>query len=619
MRYVDTSNNFKGGELMEQKREMLINSCFDLLRGVFSHQQIFNIILGVAAIKWMEQTERYSQSAHMLSSMILNKGHLEDGVKRHEDEYPEFDGIITSLLGRTFETSGEQLKDIYWRMDSEGARTKEDLQKLIKRIVGLGQRENHSGQTPKSITKLVANLQNLTSEDSFADFCAGVSSFALAIFNQSSHKPYYYAEEINTNSHIISRLLMIVNEIENYEIVNKDIFTWDKDDKPKLFDFVVSDPPRNLKYHGKFKKNDPVFRYGLPRQSSMEWAVVQKVIYHMKSTAKGVVIGSKGMLVRSYEDEIRAAIVEDDLIECVITLPENLYENTGIGTEVMILNPQKPAERKGGILFINAQDYRERLNSYQHALTDEGTKKILEAYHHNIIEEGFSKFVPIEEMAKYDYRLNPVEYIEFESLKNQFDRTIPLGDIAEITRGVNVTKKELESLEKDGEYYYLNIRNIDDGDINYEDAIRTRPRSGDWLKRYSIQPGDILLTAKGWETKAALVGDDFRDSFISSNLTRIRVDSSKYNPYILLEFLRSEVGKRMLESIQTGTTITLINNKQLSRMEVPVYSKSMMDEIGGSIKKNQTTYKEKVKDAEQQYEGKRAELMMRLGLDNSKK
>jgi type I restriction enzyme M protein len=75
----------------------------------------------------------------------------------------------------------------------------------------------------------------------------------------------------------------------------------------------------------------------------------------------------------------------------------------------------------------------------------------------------------------------------------------------------------------------------------------------------------------------------------------------------------------MLESIQTGTTITLINNKQLSRMEVPVYSKSMMDEIGGSIKKNQTTYKEKVKDAEQQYEGKRAELMMRLGLDNSKK
>lgn len=192
-----------------------------------------------------------------------------------------------------------------------------------------------------------------------------------------------------------------------------------------------------------------------------------------------------------------------------------------------------------------------------------------------------------------------------------------LGEIAEITRGVNVTKKELESLEKDGEYYYLNIRNIDEGDINYEDATRIKPKSWDWLERYSIQPGDILITAKGWETKAALVDNDFKDSFISSNLTRIRVDRSKYNPYILLEFLQSEIGKRMLESIQTGTTITLINNKQLSRMEVPVYPKEMMDEIGRSIKKNQTIYKEKVKEAEQQYEGKRDELLMKLGLDNS--
>ena len=75
----------------------------------------------------------------------------------------------------------------------------------------------------------------------------------------------------------------------------------------------------------------------------------------------------------------------------------------------------------------------------------------------------------------------------------------------------------------------------------------------------------------------------------------------------------------MLESIQTGTTITLINNKQLSRMEVPVYSKEMMDEIGRTIEESQRTYKERVQKAEQEYEGKRAELLMRLGLDNLEK
>lgn len=602
---------------MKRERERLIHSCTGLLRGVFSRQQILNIILGIATIKWMEQTERYRQSAHMLGIRILNKGNLGDAIKRHEEEYPEFNGILTTLLGSVFGTSEEQLKDIYWQMDCEVARTKEDLQKLIEQIVSLEQRENRSGQTPESVAGLIANFQHLTSEKSFADFCAGVSSFALAIFNQSNQRPYYYAEEIHTNSYIISRLLMIVNEIENYNIVNKDIFTRDKDDSPKLFDLVISDPPRNLRYQGAFKKDDPIFRYGLPRQSSIEWAVVQKVIHHMNSTGKGVVLGAKGMLVRSYEDDIRAAIIEDDLIECVITLPENLYEGTNIGTEIIILNRNKPAKRKGGILFINAQDYKEKLNPVQEALTDKGIQKILEAYQDNILEEGFSKFVPIKDMAKYDYRLNPVEYIEFESLKNQFDRTIPLGDVAEIARGVNVSKKELESLEKGGEYYYINIRNIEDGDINYDEATMIRPRSQDWLDRYSIQPGDIVLTAKGWETKIALVDDRFKNSFLSSNLTRIRVDSSKYNPYILLEFLQSEIGRRMLESIQTGTTITLINNKQLSRMEVPVYPKKMMDEIGQSLKNNLETYRERVRKAEQEYEGKRADLMIRLGLDNN--
>ena len=57
------------------------------------------------------------------------------------------------------------------------------------------------------------------------------------------------------------------------------------------------------------------------------------------------------MLVRSYEDEIRAAIVEDDLIECVITFRKTCMKKHWHRYEVMILNPQKPAERKGGILL----------------------------------------------------------------------------------------------------------------------------------------------------------------------------------------------------------------------------------------------------------------------------
>ncbi|MBU5270307.1 N-6 DNA methylase [Clostridium cochlearium] len=594
---------------MNEKRELLIYSCFEHLRGVFSQQQAFSITLGVATVKWMEQTNKYAYSSKLISKALLDNAYLESEVERHESEFPEFRGILSVLLSRTFENTGDYLKEIYWRMSDE-----EDFRELINKTVHFGIRESDFNQTPNSIARFVAKLQDLNIINSFADYCAGVSSIALEIFRQTSHQPYYYAEEINTTIWLISKLLMIVNDVENYEIVNTDVFRKGDINDPKLFDLVVSDIPRISKYNRAFSLNDPRFKYGAPGKGNQEWAFIQNVIYHLNNRGKGIIIGSKGMLVRGYESQIRAAIIKEDLIECVITLPDNLYQGTNIGTEVMILNRNKPAERKGGILFINAHSYRERLNRYQHTLTEEGAERIIRAYYRNIEEEGFSKFIPIEKTKEYDYRLNPVEYIDFESLKNLFDRTVSLDEIAEITRGVSVSKKDMESLEIGGEYYYISIKNIDEGSINYEDATKIRPKSGDWLEKYSIEPEDILITTKGWETKVALVGNDVRDAFFSSNLTRIRVDRRKYNPYILAEFLQSEIGKKMLESIQTGTTITLINNKQLSRMEVPVYSNEVMAEIGQKMEENQKLYEERVRLAEQEYEETRVELMNRLGL-----
>lgn len=599
---------------MNDKRKELIQSCFEHLRGVFSQQQAFSITLGVEAVKWMELTDKYAHSGRLISKSILNNDYLEHEVKRHEEEFPEFKGILSTLLSRSFENTGDHLKEIYWQLSSDDLVTKKDFQELINQTVHLGLRESDFNETPDSIAKLVTKLQDLNSIYAFADYGAGVSNIALEVFRQTDHQPHYYAEEINTTISLISKLLMIVNEVENYEIINKDVFSEGKMDELKQFDLVVSDIPRISKYHRPFSLNDPRFRYGAPGKGNQEWAFIQNVIHHLNISGKGVVIGTKGMLVRGFENEIRARIIKDDLIECVITLPDNLYAGTNIGTEIMILNRHKPAERRGGILFINAHSYRERLNRYQHTLTEVGIKKIIGAYYSNIEEEGFSKFIPIEKTEEYDYRLNPVEYIDFESLKNQFEKTVPLDEIAEISRGVNVSKKDMEELEVGGEYYFISIRNIDEGGINYDDATKIRPKSRDWVEKYSIEPDDILITTKGWETKVALVDNNFRNSFISSNLTRIRVDRRRYNPYILLEYLQSDIGKKMLESLQTGTTITLINNKQLSRMEVPVYPKDLMEEMGQAMEENKKIYEERVRLAEQEYEEKRAKLMEKLRL-----
>ena len=544
----------------------------------------------------------------------MDLDHLREEIKRHENEYPEFKEILSTFLSSPKKGTGEYLSEIYWQMDSKEIQTQEDFQNLINQIAQYNSKDSSYSKTPDSIMGLVVKLLDLYNISSLADFSAGRSSIALEIFKQLSHQPYYYAEEINATEYLISKLLMIVNEIREYEIANKDIFTLEMENESRRFDLVISDIPRNMKYNKSFNPNDPRFRYGAPTKNNLEWAFIQNAIYHLNRQGKGILIGSKGMLVRGLEDKIRARVVKEDLVECIITLPDNLYENTNIGSELMIINHNKPVDRKGGVLFINASNYKKRLNSNQQTITKEGVKKITEAYSNNILKEDFSKFVNIEKMEEYDYRLNPVEYIDFENIKNQFNRTVPLGDIAEIARGVNIGPKEMEKLEEGGDYCYINVRNVDDSGINYEDATMIQPKGMDWFEKYSIKADDIIITAKGWETKVALVDSAYKDSFISSNLTRIRVNSNKYNPYILLEYLKSDIGKRMLESLQTGTTVTLINNKQLSRLEVPVYSKEMMEETGQAIKANRKIYQERLNLAEKEYKEKQAQLMVELGL-----
>lgn len=89
---------------------------------------------------------------------------------------------------------------------------------------------------------------------------------------------------------------------------------------------------------------------------------------------------------------------------------------------------------------------------------------------------------------------------------------------------------------------------------------------------------------------------------ISSNLTIIRIDTKRYNPYVLLEFLESEIGAKMVDGIQTGTTIKVLNNSQLQNFEVPIFSISEMDRIGEKIKNTRDEYQQSIKKTSEKFE-----------------
>lgn len=97
-------------------------------------------------------------------------------------------------------------------------------------------------------------------------------------------------------------------------------------------------------------------------------------------------------------------------------------------------------------------------------------------------------------------------------------------------------------------------------------------------------------------------------------MTIIRVNPNKYDAYVLYEFLQSEVGARMIEGIQTGTTIKLLNNSQLGKIELPLYDINFINEIGEGIKRNKSEYEKSLEEAKIKFQNNREEFKERLNL-----
>nr|WP_255654304.1 N-6 DNA methylase [Cohnella sp. REN36] len=477
-------------------------------------------------------------------------------------------------------------------------------------------------ETPASITKLFLGLVRLERIRSFADYCSGISSVYLEMFHhlKASGKDNitsYYGEEINVSSYLISKLLMVVNRVPNFEIVNKDVLDLVSRESPRrTFDLIFSDAPFGAVWNPENAWNDPRYEYGIPPKSSADWAFYQNVLYHLDKSGKAIVVGTKGTLVRSTETNIRKSIIENDVIEAVITLPENLYSKTSISTELILFNKRKPENRLGKILFIDAGEYSCRINRNQHAITEEGLSKIVDSYWNGVEEERFCRLIDVEKIKSYNFSLNSKEYLDFDILKKSFQHTIKLGEIAEIRRGVQLSKEEYEDLTVAPTHYFLNIKDIENGRIYYDERARITYKKRDWLEKFAIRPMDILITSKGSMIKFAIAEIPFHESFISGNLSIIRVDPTRYNAYILYEFLQSDRGRRMIDALQTGTTIKLINPSKLEQLEIPSFPLEFMKEVGEKLKQNKQEYEGIIKETEQKFATEKKKLLEQLGINN---
>jgi len=242
-----------------------------------------------------------------------------------------------------------------------------------------------------------------------------------------------YGQESNYTTWRLAKMNLAIRGIDA-QIAHGDTFHNDRHPDLKA-DYVLANPPFNdSDWRGESLREDKRWIYGVPPAANANFAWVQHFIYHLAPTGlAGFVLANGSMSSnQSNEGEIRKAIIEADLVDCMVALPGQLFYATQIPVCLWFLARTKKngrfRDRRGNTLFINARKLGTMISRVQRQLTDEDITKISGAYHawrgdRGVSEyadvPGFCKAATLNDIRKHGHVLTPGRYVGAEAAEEE--------------------------------------------------------------------------------------------------------------------------------------------------------------------------------------------------------
>jgi len=225
--------------------------------------------------------------------------------------------------------------------------------------------------TPREVIKLLIEILDPKPGESVYDPACGSGGMLILSYKHvedehgksEAEKLFLYGQEANHKTLALAKMNLYIHDIRNAHLALGDTLLYPKfkdGESFKKFDIVIANPPWNQDgyYEEVLKKGEfwrQRFKYGFTPKQTADWAWIQHMLASAKENGRVGVVIDNGCLFRGGKEKaIRAGILKDDLIECVILLPEKLFYNTGAPGAILILNKEKSEERKKKVLFINA-------------------------------------------------------------------------------------------------------------------------------------------------------------------------------------------------------------------------------------------------------------------------
>ena len=324
---------------------------------------------------------------------------------------------------------------------------------LISRFASDAGKKAGEFYTPAKVSKLLAALGSPQPGNTICDPACGSGSLLIRAAEEVGSDNFaLYGQEVNGATWALARMNMFLHSkdaarIEWCDTLNSPALI--EGDRLMKFDVVVANPPFSLdKWGAEHADTDQYKRFwrGVPPKSKGDYAFITHMIEIAKrQSGRVAVIVPHGVLFRGgSEGRIRKALIEENLLDAVIGLPENLFTTTGIPVAILVFDRSREEggknEKRKDVLFIDAS-HEFTPDKTQNVMDDVHIAKVIDTYRGRKVMEKFSYRAPAEEIAENEFNLNIPRYVDtFEPEKEI--------DVAALQKEISTIEAELAGVRK---------------------------------------------------------------------------------------------------------------------------------------------------------------------------
>ncbi|WP_018416237.1 type I restriction-modification system subunit M [Teredinibacter turnerae] len=323
--------------------------------------------------------------------------------------------------------------------------------------------------TPKSIVSLIVQMLEPFKGRVYDPAMGSGGFFVQSEHFINAHKGKIgdvsiYGQEYNHTTWQLAAMNMAIRGID-FNFGKEPANTYTNDQHPDLrADYVMANPPFNMKeWDTGVSENDPRWKYGTPPSGNANFAWLQHMLFHLAPNGSMGLLLSNGSMSSNTNNEgtIRKNLIEEDLIECMVALPGQLFTNTQIPACIWFLTKNKGArtaasgrqlrDRKGEILFIDARKLGYMKDRVLRDFTEDDLNKVTDVFHKWQVGEGyedvagFVKSESIEGIRKHEHVLMPGRYVG--AADSEEDSELFAERMARLTAQLNVQFEESDRLE----------------------------------------------------------------------------------------------------------------------------------------------------------------------------